>query len=725
MGVGTMIGAGIFVLPSIAAANAGPASMVSFLIGGGVSLLAALSLSELATGMPRSGGSYYYVNRALGGFFGSIVGWGMWAGLMFATAFYMLGFGQYLTYFYGDMPIALAALVMACLLLIVNYRGVKEASSLQNLIVILLIGFILVFISIGIFHIEWQVFRPFNPNGWGAVAATAATVYVSFIGFEVIATSAEEIKNPGRTLPLAMIASVLTPTLLYVLVILVSTGILPVAELAASYIPVADVAQQFLGVVGAVAMVVGAILATVSSANASILSAARVNFAMGRDRILSEWLNDVHSRYRTPYRAIVVTGLVILVLIALDAGIELLADVASFAYLTTYTCVHVAVIVMRRAAPADYRPTFRMPGWMYPAVPFLGMVSCIVIIAQMKAFVLLIGTVIVVFGILWYVFYASKRRIKESLIGEAIVGAEGRAAADTGVYRVIVPVANPKTERHLLRLAAASVHLREHAELVAVNIIEVPPQTALSQGVQFEEERVQKQQELLEHAREWAKEMKIGLRTRAIVGRDVGEVVQKVVREERAQHVVIGWSGRRKRRDHILGANIDQIVRDAPCELTLVKIGSEVIRNVVALVGTGPNAPLAVERARQFARSTPESDLTLLNVQAPTEDSDPEEQGERLIQSVAAGVGLESDAFKTKVVVSADVKDAILDAVEGFDTICVGGTRSTSLAQALFGSIPEEIGERADATVAIVRGASQRPRSIVDAVVERLTQGTH
>lgn len=111
MGLGTMIGAGIFVLPSVAAANAGPASMISFAIGGMVSLLAALSLSELATGMPKAGGSYYYVNRALGPFFGSIVGWGMWAGLMFASAFYMLGFGQYFTYFIDmeQMGVASAA----------------------------------------------------------------------------------------------------------------------------------------------------------------------------------------------------------------------------------------------------------------------------------------------------------------------------------------------------------------------------------------------------------------------------------------------------------------------------------------------------------------------------------------------------------------------------------------------------------------------------------------
>lgn len=211
IGVGIMIGTGIFVLPGIVAESAGLAGMVSFAIGGVVSLLTALSLSELATGMPKAGGSYYYVNRAMVSLFGSVVGWSMWAGLMFATAFYMLSFGQYLTYFYGNMPVAGAALAVAVLLVMVNYRGVKEAGSLQTLIVIVLIGLILVFIAFGVLNIEWSVFRPFNPNGWGAVASTAATVYVAFIGFEVIATRAEEIKDPGRNLPLSMVASVLTP----------------------------------------------------------------------------------------------------------------------------------------------------------------------------------------------------------------------------------------------------------------------------------------------------------------------------------------------------------------------------------------------------------------------------------------------------------------------------------------------------------------------------------
>ena len=723
IGVGTMIGAGIFVLPSIVAASAGPAGMVSFLIGGVVSLLTALSLSELATGMPRAGGSYYYVNTAMGSFFGSIVGWGMWAGLMFATAFYMLGFGQYLTYFWGNMPVAVAALVMAALLVYLNYRGAKEASALQNLIVIALMGLIVVFVAFGVFNVEWQILRPFNPNGWGAVASTAATVYVSFIGFEVIASSAEEIKNPGRNLPLSMIASVVTPTAFYVLVMLVCTGVLPIVELAGSNIPVADVAEQYLGAFGAVTMVVGAVLATVSSANASILSAARVNFAMGRDKILSNWLNKVHDTFRTPYRSILVTGVVILALIGVGVGVETLADVASFTYLLTYAFVHVAVIVMRRADPEGYEPDFRLGQWLYPAVPILGLISCVVIIMQMRPLVLLIGGVIVALGVVWYFVYAASRAVKVSLVGEAIAP-RGVEASPNGHYRVVVPVANPQTEQHLLRLAAATASGHENAQLVAVNVIEVPRQTALSQDIQFEQERVDRQRELLDGAREAAEGLGVGIRTHAVVGRDAGEAILDVVKSERADHVLLGWSGRRKRYEHVLGSNIDQIAREAACEVTLVKPGADVTRNVVALVGWGPHSPLAARRAWQFAGSEEDASLTLLNVQPLSENGEaPDGMGRALIASVAERSRLDEASYQAEVVVSENgsVEETLLEAVERYDTIVVGATRSSAVAQALFGSIPEKIGEKASGTVAIARGPQYKPRSITEAVVERLS----
>lgn len=723
IGVGTMIGAGIFVLPGIVAESAGPAGMVSFVIAGLVSLLTALSLSELATGMPKAGGSYYYVNRALGSFFGSIVGWSMWAGLMFATAFYMLGFGQYLTYFYGNISVAISALIMAALLVIINYRGVKEVGNFQNIIVVVLIGFIIVFVSFGLFNINWEVFRPFNPEGWGAVVATSATVYVTFIGFEVIATSAEEIKNPGRNLPLSMIASVLTPMIFYVLVMLISTGVLPVQELAQSFIPVADVAGKYLGAIGALMMVLGAVLATVSSANASIMSAARVNFAMGRDRILTSWLNKIHKSYHTPFRAIVITGVVILGLIAFGVGIETLADVASFSFLITYALVHLAVIVMRRAAPEDYQPDFRLPRIAYPVVPVLGFLSCIIIVSQMRPVVLIIGGSIIAGGVLWYLLYAAKRILKPSLMGDAIAATDRMIPAD-GRYRIVIPVANPKTQRNLIEIGGAIGSQREEAVIEAVSVLEVPQQISLERGLQMEDERVQLQQELLQNARTIAEESKIGLNTHAILARSVSSPVLKLLKEKRAQHLVLGWKGKHKRREHILGSNIDKIVNNAICEITLVKPGDKEIKNIVVLIGKGPNAILALKRGVELANSTAGSTLTLLTVQQPSPDADtdPETDGENLIQEKAYSIRLNSEEFSSKVLVSEDARETLLEAVKEYDTICVGATRSTAFRKALFGSIPEDIGEQSDGTVLICRGREYKPRTVTEGIVERLSR---
>lgn len=725
IGVGTMIGAGIFVLPGIVAENAGPAGMISFTIGGIVSLLTALSLSELATGMPKAGGSYYYVNTALGSFFGSIVGWSMWAGLMFATAFYMIGFGQYLTYFIpmGDTGIAIAALVMAALLIGVNYRGVKETGSLQNLIVLLLIGFIIVFLTFGVFNVDLETLRPFNPEGWGAVASTAATVYVSFIGFEVIATSAEEIKNPGRNLPLSMIASVLTPTVFYVLVMLVSTGVLPIDVLGTSDIPVADVASEYLGAAGALMMVVGALLATVSSANASILSAARVNFAMGRDRILTPWLNDIHPDYRTPYRAILVTGGMILALIALGVGIETLADVASFAYLLTYALVHVVVFVMRGADPADYDPNFTLPGPAYPIVPVLGVLSCLVIVAQMRPIVLGVGGVIVLVGVAWYLGYVRTRAPTRSLLGEAIA-AEERPAEPSGPYRVVIPVADPEAERYLLRLGAAvaaggAAANGRTAELVAVSVLEDAKQTAAERDIQTEETRVERQQNLLKHTREVAADLDVGVRTRALVGRSVGEVVLDVIDEENASHVVLGWSGRQKSYGHLQRRHASPIVKGTSCELTLVKSGrDETVGRVAALVDTGPNAALGARRAAQFAASDPDATLTLLTVQHPPENDayDAEAKGRALLESVADDAGIED--YEEDVIVADDVRQTLFDALANYDTICVGTTHRTTVAQALHGAVlPEQI----DGTIALTRGERRQPRSVSQGLIDWLS----
>lgn len=278
-------------------------------------------------------------------------------------------------------------------------------------------------------------------------------------------------------------------------------------------------------------------------------------------------------------------------------------------------------------------------------------------------------------------------------------------------------------------MAAASAHAHdsETAEVIAVNIIEVPQQTSLAQDLTFEEERVERQQELLDSARDIADDLDVGLRTRAIVGRNAGSAILDVIEEEDADHVLLGWKGTRSRREHVLGSTIDPVISRAPCDATLVKLGPAGGRgkgDIMILAGEGPHAPVAARRAREFAEaSSEEPSLTLFNVQEPGDDEDgvsSQERGQALIEDFVARAGLEDLQFNSRIEVADDIEETILDAASEYDTICVGATQSGAVSQAVFGSLPETIGEQTDQTVVMARGPEESAMSVRQAIVRRL-----
>lgn len=338
---------------------------------------------------------------------------------------------------------------------------------------------------------------------------------------------------------------------------------------------------------------------------------------------------------------------------------------------------------------------------------------------------MIIGGGILLVGVLWYLAYAAKRAIKPSLVGDAIV-ARSQTPEPNERYRIVTPVANPQTEQYLIQMGGAIGKNYGEAEIVAVSVLQVPRQTSLEQGIQYEDERIKRQQDLLTNARKTAEEAGLGLRTRAIVAHSVSSAVLNVLKEEKAQQLVLGWSGKRKRYQYILGSNIDHIVKEASCEITLVKAGNKPSKEIVVLVGTGPNTILAVKRGHDLASNNENASLTLLTVQAPPttaeEEVDPESEGSGLITSVAHEAGLESGDYTPEVIVSEDVRDALLQSVNNYDTVCIGATRSTAVRQALFGSIPEEIGENFDGTVIITRAREYKPRTVTEGIIERLSR---
>lgn len=490
IGIGTMIGAGIFVLPGFIVQKTGPAAVAAFALGGVVALLNALAAAEVATGMPRSGGGYYFISRALGPLWGAIIGWGSWFGLVFATAFYAVGFGEYVHAWVG-LPVTTLAIGMTVLLVLLNLVGSKAAGSAQNLIVAVLIAVIVLFVGRGAaeadFALPFSQEGGFSPFGVGAVVAGTATLFVTYCGFGEIASMAEEIKDPGRNLPRALVGSVVAVTALYCVVIYLCVALRPWEDLEGPTV-VADLAGDMLGGWGRGAILVGAVMATVSSANASIMSASRICFAMGRDDMIWPWLNVVHPRFRVPHRAIWVTGALILAVLFVGE-IELLAEAAGLLHLLMYGLMSLACVVLRGARPLHYRPAFRVP--LFPWVPLAGALGTAVVALFIAPLVLAMGLGLVAFAVLHYVAWSKRRTavrgawpwyVRRSLLEPALRRVEALGAEPAEPTTLVVAVRNPHAEQARLHVASALLD-DLNGRILALNVFQVKTGDTLADDV--------------------------------------------------------------------------------------------------------------------------------------------------------------------------------------------------------------------------------------------------
>ncbi|WP_158855271.1 APC family permease [Halorhabdus sp. CUG00001] len=425
IGIGTMIGAGIFVFPGLAANEAGPAAALSFSIGGVIALLVALPASELATAMPRSGGGYYFISRSLGTAGGAIVGLGLWLGLVFAAAFYLVGLGHYVVAVLEEVGIVLAlgpapphvvlGLIAGAALTALSMAGTERTAALQNGIVVILLAILTGVLTFGILDAlgvfgRQSVPDAFFSQGYFPVLSTAALVFTSYLGFAQVATVAGEIKQPSRNLPLAMVGSVIVVSIFYVVTIFVATSTFGAKRLGQfGETAMVNVGRDLLGFPGAVLILVAGLLATFSSANASILSASRSIYALSRDALLPRKASEINLKYGTPHVALAMAGGPILVLVATDS-VEILAEVASFLHLVMYALICVALLVVRRNDPAWYDPAFRMPG--VPVLPAIGALASVSLIAFMNGASIVIGIVIMALSYGWYRYYADDVQLK-------------------------------------------------------------------------------------------------------------------------------------------------------------------------------------------------------------------------------------------------------------------------------------------------------------------------
>jgi APA family basic amino acid/polyamine antiporter len=376
LGLSGTLGGGIFVLVGVAAEQAGPGVLLAFVLAFGAAFLIALPYAELAGRFPQAGGSYAATRATLGSEWGFLMGWGYWGGWVFASGFVTIGFGGYLHLLTGLSPVA-GAVALIVTITALNLTNVRLVGRIQTGVIVLGVGALIAFAVLGLPATVAHAARfvPLLPRGLTGVAAATPPAFLALNGFDTVATAGEEVIRPSRTLPRAILLTLLIAVGLYLLVTVVAIGALPVEMLGTSSVPLAEAAVTFLGPIGGSLIAVAALLTTAATANAALVVGSRLVFALARDGLLPRGVGRTRAGSGTPWAGVLLTGAA-LVAVAAAGSFAVAAAVGGFLYALHFSFPLIGLVRLRRQSGPP--PVFRSPA---PRLVLpLALVACVLLL---------------------------------------------------------------------------------------------------------------------------------------------------------------------------------------------------------------------------------------------------------------------------------------------------------------------------------------------------------
>jgi amino acid transporter/nucleotide-binding universal stress UspA family protein len=729
IGVGGMIGAGIFVLTGIAAGVAGPALVLAFLLNGVVTLLTAMSYAELGSAFPEAGGGYVWVKRAMGGSFGFLAGWMDWFAHTIAGTLYALAFGRFAAELLiisgiGTLGLSVEALSLVLMTLIVvifisiNYWGASETGAVGNIVTVAKVVILLLFTFFGILAMlrtEAWVRRfsvGFTPNGVFGILVAMGLTFIAFEGYEIIAQSGEEVMEPRKNIPRAIFLALAIAVVIYVLVGVTAIGAAtpPAGVPAYEFLgekketAVVEVARQtFPWGIGGVVLLLSSLASTMSALNATTYSSSRVSFAMGRDHNLPGFFAKIHPRRHTPYWAVIFSG-GLMILIGWSLPIEDVAAAADIMFLLLFLQVNLAVMYLRQQEP-DLERGFKIP--LFPLIPLLAIGSNAFLalhLFQFSAIAWYFGIAWIVIGLLAYYMHFSHveamEKPKEILLEEVLVSRD---------YSVLVPVAS-KEQARILGSIGAILAAGGGGEVLALHVVQVPPQLTLGEGRYFLKEG----RSYLEESISQARAHDVPVHTIIRLGRNVASAIRQTALENASDLIVLGWPGYTNTSGKLFGSVADPIVDNPPTDVVVVRYRKRrPIRRILVPVSGGPNSRRAVKMAAAMAQAAEEGEaqVSVLHV-LPVGASDGEKvRGRAAVDYTLEGI--DYPTIETRMVEGSDPVEVILHESEGYDLVVLGATEEPLFKNLLVGTAPERVARNAPVTVMMVKRRSGPLQSFV------------
>jgi amino acid transporter len=729
IGVGGMIGAGIFVLTGIAAGVAGPALVLAFVLNGVVTTFTAMSYAELGSAFPEAGGGYLWVKEALGGAQGFLSGWMSWFAHAVAGSLYALAFGRFaaeLIIMAGLPTLGLSVKMLSLLFMTVvivlftyiNFKGASETGTVGNIVTLTKIIILGLFVLFGILAMTrteaWHTrfTTGFLPNGFLSVVVAMGLTFIAFEGYEIIAQSGEEVVDPKRNVPKAIFFAIGISVVIYILVGVAAIGAInpPAGQAGWQFlgdlkeVAIVEVARQtFPFGIGAVVLLLSGLASTTSALNATTYSSSRVSFAMGRDHNLPAFFARIHPRNRTPYWAVIFSGL-LMIIMGWALPIEGVAAAADIMFLLLFMQVNLAVMVLRNRMPELDRG-YKIP--LFPILPIIAIVTNLGLALYLFTFSSLAWYAAIawlIVGSLAYYVYFSKieamEKPKEILLEEVLVSRD---------YSVLVPVATGEQARILGEIGAILAGANQ-GEVLALHVLQVPPQLTLGEGRHFlKEGRIQ-----LDMVIKQAKDRGVPVHTIIRLSRKVAEAIYKTAHENASDLIVLGWPGYTNTAGKLFGSVIDPIVENPPTDVALVRHRTKrPIHSVLVPVSGGPNSRRAVKMATVMAAADAGSpaQVVLLHVVPPGARNGELVRARQVLDYAKDGIDY---PFVTDTIVEGtDLVKEILDAAKGHDLIVIGASEEPVFRNFMIGPMTEKVARAADVTVIVVKRRSSRLHSFV------------
>jgi uncharacterized hydrophobic protein (TIGR00271 family) len=687
-GLGVMVIMAAFVLLGDAAAMAGSLTPWAFLLTALLLLVNLLGYVELAVSSPCAGGAYVQVHEAKGGWLAFITGWLLILSGLGVCALLAQGFAvQVATLLHDHLGLALPtwpwAVGLVILLAANNGLGTQEGQRGSVAILLLLLVVLLGFILLAAPHIQLEHYTGIH-RGWGQ---SLTLLLVSFVGLEITASLQGEMCRRTTDTPSAMLLTPVIVALLGAAIVAVAVGVTGSAALAHSRIPLALLGANVAGGAGRPLILIVGGLALALGLNSALMLVVRHIYVMSRDGYWPTAIRRMHPRFGTPTWAIVLAVLLLLPLTLLP--VDFLSRLTGLIYLLVLMGVNLTLIQRPQSASSSFTLPF------HPWIPGLTLAVDVLVSLLWGSAYLGWAAGCLGLGVILYLTYARSHHIEAQ---EGVIVFKPPSEEQIEVdYRVLVPIANPATAGTLLHLAGALAR-QQGGEVLALQVVVVPDQVPLEAGRhQAATGRV-----LLERAMTQAKKEGFAIQTMTRVAHSVTQGILDTAREEQVNLILLGWRGYTRSFGASMGPVIDVVIRDAPCDVTVVK-GNEWSEAKKILVPTagGPHAPIAAQLAMSLAEIYG-SEVTALYVQLGQATPQQMEENRQRVAQTLNGLNFDCPP-RQKVVIAHSVVEGIVQEAEGYDLVLLGASEEGLFDQFVFGSIPQQIAARVPKTAVIVR----------------------